>query len=179
MKSILIYLITLVLAGICNLAFAQAPVKQVSGGSSSVQNPSHALGSDLSKYSTLKLKNPTSKKDYLYQTFVFAQEGTKDNRIVFVVRADEDLSFGNNIPLNLKLYSMHNGVSDTTSINDVQITQVNKVVGLYELSFVAPKNFNAAGILLQGGGLLRMVNVYKVYMAINSGSTFRFVSAKR
>jgi hypothetical protein len=182
MKAITIYVLTLLLIAITTEIFAQGPVKQYCGGNNGViQKPSKALSNGLMDYSTLKLKPVSAKKDFVYQNFVFNPETSKNCKVVFVIQTNEKLNMST-MP-NLKFYTTdsYNVVSDTMSDVQMQINQVNEKMGLYEFSFVPQQDFQAAGVLLQGGGIIQMAKIYKVYMAINDmkPAAFSIVSAKK
>lgn len=182
MKAITIYIATLLMIAIATEIFAQSPVKQYCGGNNGViQKPSRALNNGLIDYSTLKLKPFSAKKDFVYQNFVFNPEPSKNCKIVFVIQTSETL--GLNPMTNLKFYTTdsNNVVADTMSTVQMQVKQVNERMGLYEFSFVPQQDFKAAGVMLQGGGLIQMAKIYKVYMAINDmkPAAFSIVSAKK
>lgn len=184
MKNFNKIILTAAFAIIANFLFAQAPSKQYCGGTNgSVSAPSNALGNDLSNFSTLKLRTPDAPKDNVYQNFVFTPETTKGTRVAFVIQTDASFEPAKLTAMNFKFYvSSSEGVTaDTLSFEEVQITKLNSALNLYEFSFVSDKNFDTAGILLQGGGVFKTAKIYKVYLAINQtkAAPFSFVSAKR
>jgi hypothetical protein len=164
------------------LAIAQSPTKQYCGGTKgSVSNPSNALGSDLSDFSTLKLRTPNEKRDHVYQNFVFDPAATKGTRVAFVVQADHTFDPTQKIELNLKFYVSNETYTDTLNKEELQITQLNANLNLYEFSFSTNQHFDTAGMMLHGGGIFKSIKIYKVYLAINHSNTNtnRFVSAKK
>ncbi len=184
MKNFNTTLLTVLFTILANLIFAQSLVKQYSGGTNgSVISPAQALGNDLSNYSTLKLRTPNAKKDNVYQNFIFAPEATKGTRVVFVIKTDASFIPSKVADLNVTFYTgASEGVqADTLAFGEVHITKVNEALNLYEFSFESTKNFDTAGILLHGGGLIQEVKIYKVYLAINQtiAAPFNFISAKK
>ena len=184
MRKINKIILTAAFAMVANILFAQSPVKQYCGGTNgSVYSPSNALGNDLSDFSTLKLRTPNAKKDNVYQNFIFSPSGAKGTRVSFVIQTDVNFDPNNALNLNLKFYtSSTDGIyADTLATENVQITLIDYALNLYEFSFVSDKNFDTAGMLLQGGGMFKTAKIYKVYLAINQtkAAPFSFVSAKR
>lgn len=183
MKTLNVSILTVVLLSIANILFAQSPVKQYSGGKNgSVLNPSKAMGKEMSGNSTLKLNAPEQKNNYVYQNFVFEKSNTTERRVVFVIQANEQFSL-NTEAMNLRFYTAatEKGVPDTLNVSEVEISKVNIGIGLYEFSFVPTKKFEVAGVVLQGGGIIQMAKIYKVYMAINNSkpAPFSLVTAKK
>lgn len=182
MKAITIYVLTLLLIAITTEIFAQGPVRQYCGGNNgSIQKPYKAINNGLSDYSTLKLKSVSAKKDFVYQNFVFNPQTSKNCKVAFVIQINEMLNVYNMSSLKFYTTDNYNAVADTMNVYQMQVTRVNEKIGLYEFSFVPEHDFQAAGVVLQGGGLLQMAKIYKVYMAINDTkpATFSIVSAKK
>lgn len=170
MKKFKTIALTVALIIAANFIFAQSPVKQYCGGTNgSVSSPANALGNDLSNFSTLKLRTPNAKKDNVYQSFVFTPETTRGTRVAFVIQTDVNFDPKTKSNLNLTFYlSSSEGIqADTLTTENLQITSLNPALNLYEVSFVSEGNFDTAGVLLQGGGILKTAKIYKVYLAIS------------
>lgn len=183
MKTLNVSILTVVLVTIASVLFAQSPVKQYAGGKNgSVLTPSKALGKEMNDNSTLKLNAPEQKNNYAYQNFVFEKGNTTERRVVFVIQTNEQFSL-NTEKMNLRFYTAANekAKADTLTLSDVEVSKVNIGIGLYEFSFVPTKNFEVAGVVLQGGGIIQMAKIYKVYMAINNAkpAAFSMVTAQK
>jgi hypothetical protein len=178
MKTTKTYILIAALLVISNILFSQTVIKQYSGGKrGAVMNPAHAMGKDLSKHSSLKLR--PEEKAFLYQNFVFSAESDKGTKVTFVVQTDQKCELK---VLNMKLFTLLNdniNVADTLTTEEIQIAKINEAHNLYEFSFYTNKKFDTAGIMICGGGDFQTVKIYKVYVAATStASTFKSVPAQ-
>jgi hypothetical protein len=132
-----------------------------------VSNPNHAIGSDMSKHSTLNLKPEATANSFVFQNFVFSSEADKGTKVTFVVRTDQkcDLKV-----LNMKLFTkLENGSNtDTLATGDIQIAPINENLNVYEFPFYTNDKFDTAGLMICGGGDFKIVKIYKVYTVANA-----------
>ncbi len=168
MKTIKIYILVACLVVLAGSVSAQVnAVKQYCGGSrGSVTSPADALENDFAKHSRLKLRTASSScQEHVYQNFIFSSESKKGARITFILQGDEGFVFSTEKNLNLKFYTLSDGISNGDTLVAAQ-TQIKKVKGtddMYEFTFYSKEKFNEAGIMIYKGGVLTAIKIFGVY----------------